>query len=186
MMDAPMPSPLGHLLAGWSVAIAASPEVRLKPDPATLKATVARWLMPAALLGAFVGAAPDLDLFLSGWHRTATHSLTMTALLMILTAVVTGQVTGRINWRMVAIVGGAHLSHLLLDWLGTDPTPPEGFQLLWPFSPRYFIAPWTIFPRTERRWSDPTFFPANAWAAIVELGVMLPIAVLAWKWSVRR
>jgi membrane-bound metal-dependent hydrolase YbcI (DUF457 family) len=110
----------------------------------------------------------------------------MTAFLMILTTAVTGKVTGKINWRLVAIVGAAHASHLLLDWLGTDPTPPEGVQLLWPFSQIYFISEWTVFPRTERRLSDPTFFSANLWAATVELGVMLPIAWASWWWAMRR
>jgi membrane-bound metal-dependent hydrolase YbcI (DUF457 family) len=174
-----MPSPLGHLLAGWAVAVAGD-------APAGAGTSRLRWLMPVALLGAFVGAAPDLDLFLSGWHRTATHSLAMTALLMILTAVVTGQVTGRIHWRLVVIVGGAHLTHLLLDWLGTDPTTPTGFQLLWPFDHRYFVSGWDLFPRTERRLSDPTFFTANLWAAAVELGVMLPVAWVSWWWATRR
>jgi len=173
-----MPSPLGHLLAGWSVAVAA--------DEPRKPAGRFRWLTPVSLLAAFLAAGPDLDLFVLGWHRTATHSLAATALLMILAMAVTGKVTGKINWRIVAIVGAAHASHLLMDWLGTDPSPPEGVQLLWPFRRTYFISNWTVFPRTERRFSDPTFFTANLWAAAVELGVMLPIASASWWWATRK
>jgi membrane-bound metal-dependent hydrolase YbcI (DUF457 family) len=179
-----MPSPLGHLLAGWSVAVAASSPG--ETPAADAPPSRLRWYMPLALFAAFVGAAPDLDLFFSGWHRTVTHSLAMTVLLMIVTAVVTGQVTGRIHWRVVFIVGGAHATHLLLDWLGTDPTPPEGFQLLWPFDHHYFVSGWNLFPRTERRLSDPTFWSANMWAATVEIALTLPVAWASWRWATRR
>ena len=53
---------------------------------------------------------------------------------MIIAAVVTGWVTGRVRWRWVVLVGAAHASHFLLDWLGAGPLPPAGLQLLWPFS----------------------------------------------------
>jgi membrane-bound metal-dependent hydrolase YbcI (DUF457 family) len=183
-----MPSPIAHVVAGWTAGVlggsagvasidAAAPENQHRP---------LGWASPLLLLAAFIGASPDLDLLVGGWHRAGTHSLLATALLMIIAAAVTGQVTGRINWRIVAIIGGAHASHLLLDWLGSDPTAPKGIQLLWPFDRHYFISGWDLFPRTERRLSDPTFISANLKAAAVELAITLPIALAAWRWTGRK
>ncbi len=180
MMTRSMPSPIAHVLAGWTVATAGG-AAGAGPDPTQPKRH--GWAAPLLLLGAFIGASPDLDLLVSGWHRAGTHSFLATALLMIIAAVVTGQVTGRINWRIVLVVGGAHASHLLLDWLGTDPTAPKGIQLLWPFDRTYFVSGLDLFPRTERRLSDPTFVSANLKAAAVELALTLPVALAVWKWA---
>ena len=38
-----------------------------------------------------------------------------------------------------------YLSHVVLDLLVNDPSPPFGVQLLWPFSELYFISPITPF-----------------------------------------
>jgi membrane-bound metal-dependent hydrolase YbcI (DUF457 family) len=106
------------------------------------------WILPIVCMA--LGAAADADLLYASIHRTMTHSVTAAALVVIVAAAVTGWVTGKVEWRIALACGAAYGSHLLLDWLGEDPNPPAGIQLLWPFSDRWFIAPWTIFLRTER------------------------------------
>jgi membrane-bound metal-dependent hydrolase YbcI (DUF457 family) len=130
-----MPSPVGHLLAGaavaWSVAPAAS-----------------RGLL---LIAAGLAAAPDLDLLMPLPHRTVTHSVTAVVLVIIVAAVVTRQVTGHVAARVAFVCGAAYASHLALDWLSADWSPPHGFQAMWPFSDEYYISGWEVFRRTERR-----------------------------------
>ena len=177
-----MPSPIGHTLAGVAIALAVERLPRLRP---------AFPLSPALILMcAFMAAAADLDLLtryvgLGYTHRTVTHSVMFVALVMIVTAGVTGWVTGRMAWRLTSLVGLVYGSHLLLDWLGPDPTVPAGLQLLWPFSREWFISGATIFLRTDRH--DPfsaETMAVNARAAVRELLVLGPI-VLALLWARR-
>src|SRR3954471_6751766 len=118
-----MPSPIGHSLAALTIRWAGRPS-SADPDPSTR----ARLVGPLSLACVAVAVLPDLDLLFYRWHRTVTHSVGMTLLLMIIAAGVTGKVTGRIVWRTVLLVGAAHASHLLLDWLGVDRFPPRGLQ----------------------------------------------------------
>jgi len=168
MMGQSVPSPLGHALGGVAVAWAGDGDPSTGPQP---RASTALTLACAAL-----AVSPDLDLLFRGFHRTAMHSVTAALLVTIIAAGVTGWVNGRIDRRAALLCGLAYASHLLLDWLGADPTPPHGLQLLWPFSHAWFIAPWTIFPGTERR----TILSAaamltNLKAAAVELALLGPL-----------
>src|SRR5262245_61012576 len=118
-----MPSPIGHLLAGAAVGIA------LEPGNAPDRTTI-RHLSRFALWSTVIALAPDVDLVIPDAHRIATHGLGTTLLLMILTIAVTGWVTGRVDWRWTLMVGAAHASHILLDWLGEDARPPFGIAAL--------------------------------------------------------
>jgi membrane-bound metal-dependent hydrolase YbcI (DUF457 family) len=172
-----MPSPIGHLLAGVSVALAAQTAAR----PIS-------WRFGAAC--AVLAALPDADLAVApALHRTVTHSVTSALVLMIIAAGVTGWVTRSADgrpmwpqaWRVGLICGLAWASHLVLDWLGSDPSPPRGIQLLWPFSERWFISGANLFPGTERR--NPFTLAAtiqNARAALFELVLMGTIAGTLW------
>jgi hypothetical protein len=171
-----MPSPIGHLLAGAAIGIS------LEPADASDR-TTARRLSRFAVVSALLATAPDLDLVWPAAHRMATHGVGATLLLMIITIVVTGWVTGRVQWLWVLMVGAAHASHILLDWLGHDTRPPFGIEALWPFSDAFYVSGWDVFPPTERRvliypWS--TIVMVNLRAALFELALMGPIAALAW------
>jgi len=168
----PMPSPLGHSLAGLALGLAA--------EPAAVAQTSGTRLSSFAMVGAVVAALPDLDLFFPHIHRGVSHSVGATAFLMIIAAVMTGWVTGRIQWRWVLLVGAAHASHILMDWMGTDHYAPAGLQALWPFSRAYYISGWDIFPATERRLYLPQAWIINLHAFLTEVGLMVPIAVVAF------
>ena len=176
-----MPSPIGHALAG--VAVAWSAERLRIAGPVSLRFTG---------LCAALAAAPDLDLIVQPMHRTATHSVGAVALVMIVAIAVTGWVrrrqvgrvgqVGQVGWGLAVVCTAAYASHLLLDWLGSDPSWPAGIQALWPFSLRWFISGWNVFPYIERReMLSSTSIIINTKAIAGEIAIMAPIvAVLAW------
>src|SRR5579884_2398360 len=132
-----MPSPIGHGLAGVAVVYAADFVDGRRSSPRLVA------------LCAGLAMLPDADLLVAGAHRTATHSLTATAVIFIVAAAVTGQVT---RWRTATLCAVAQASHLLLDWLGADNFAPRGIQLLWPWSDRWFISNLDVFRQTARRY----------------------------------
>jgi inner membrane protein len=176
-----MPSPIGHTLAGLAAGWLSEPA-----PPQSNRTGLRSILTPFALWCAFVAAIPDADLLIPHFHRSASHSLTVTALILIIAVVVTGKVTRRRAWVFAAALAGAHASHLLLDWLGTDRFPPPGIQVFWPFSDRFYISGLDIFPPVERRLLRPEAIGINARAALWELLIMGPIAGIAWLVRNRR
>jgi inner membrane protein len=142
-------------------------------------------------LCAALAAAADLDLVYPPAHRTMTHSVTAIFIVMIVAIVVTGRVTAhdgradRGRWgrgSIVLLCSTAYASHLLLDWLGADPSWPNGIQALWPFSRQWFISGLNIFPYIERRQMlSLTSILINIKAIAGEIVVMGPlVAVLGW------
>lgn len=182
-----MPSPLGHSLAGLAVAWFVQPESATSGPPGAHHAvgspsprhrtpftgTVWFWC-------ALTAALPDIDLIIPQAHRSATHSVTASLLIFIVTVVVTGKVTPRPAWGLATALAVAHASHLLLDWLGSDRFPPFGLQAFWPFSDRFYISGVDLFPPVERRLLRPEAFSVNAYAALAEVLIAGPVALTAW------
>ncbi|MGE0450230.1 MAG: metal-dependent hydrolase [Vicinamibacterales bacterium] len=183
-----MPSPLGHLLAGLAVGWSLDSTPRRARTPARAERPALGWpgLTPLALGCAAAAALPDADLLLPIAHRTVTHSLTATFVLLIIVAGVTRWVTGRARWRIAAAIAAAHATHILMDWLGADPFPPAGLQMFWPFDSRFVIAPVELFPGVERNFSKPEVITSNVYAAVIELALMGPVAWMAWRLRDRR
>jgi inner membrane protein len=182
MMVAFMPSPVGHALAGIAVAWGAElfPGRRPSKAPgqgASAHSTTGHGLV---LTCAALASAPDLDLLLDGWHRSATHSFVS----VFVVATVAGLIAASARQpalRIASACAVAWASHMLLDWLAVDPSAPRGIQALWPFSDRRFISDWDIFPGTERE----NIFSAasmrvNATALVTELALMMPVAIGLW------
>lgn len=180
MMSASMPSPIGHTLAGLAVGWLSE---RTRPHSGR---RLRDSLSPLVLGCAFVAAIPDADLLFPHFHRTATHSVTATVFLLIIVAGVTGQVTRPPAWMWALALAGAHSTHLLLDWLGTDRFPPPGLQMLWPFSDHFFYSGADLFPPVERRVWRPEALGMNAYAAAWELLIVGPPAAVAWLLRRRR
>jgi membrane-bound metal-dependent hydrolase YbcI (DUF457 family) len=176
-----MPSPIGHLLAGVAAAWTAD----LVPGNRDWRSApvTAGWYARAgggftAVCGA-LAAAPDLDLFFGG-HRTVTHSLTA-AVVVGLCAAAAAAATRRPIARVALTCTLAYATHLLLDLLGADPVPPEGIQLLWPFSRAWFISGWNVFEHTERRHLFSAFsLDENAKAIFREVLILVPVAAMTW------
>jgi inner membrane protein len=177
-----MPSPIGHLIAGAAIGKAVTPQ-----QPAVIVAC------------AILATASDLDLMLPQTHRTWTHSLVAVAFVTILAIAVTGKVKRfgdrpgdrpgdsprdcpRTRSLVVAALVLAFTSHLLLDWLAADPTPPHGIQLFWPFSSDWYISGLNIFRGTARRnllTARTTWI--NTTAIAQELAILGPIVWVTWR-----
>ena len=161
-----MPSPVGHALAGiaagWTVA----------PAKVSEHAVVAR-LATYAL----VAAAPDLDL-LVGAHSGPTHGLGAAALAGGLAWLVLRSRRAPDAGRIALAVAAAWISHTLLDWLGTDTSPPIGIMALWPFSRDYYESPVHLFMAISRRYWLPEFWLYNTRALVRELVILIPIVAV--------
>lgn len=139
-----------------------------------------------------VGAAlaPDLDFawrLLDGvnHHQAQGHSLGVglgVAALVTLAAAV-ARIPRSSGLGVAALAGWS--SHLLLDLLNVDTSPPIGLMALWPFSDGYYKSPWPVFLDIGRTLNWRTVrhvIVAVAW----ELAILCPLLVAAWRWRARR
>lgn len=167
-----MPSPIGHALAGLIVHSSGASRRDL-PD----------W--PRAALVAGAACVPDLDLLLrfvigGHHHRAESHSLG----LALASAALTYLAARGAGWpragRLAALVGLGWSSHLLLDLLGSDTSPPFGLMALWPWSREWLKAPVVLFLDIGRTLGLSTV-RQNVVAAAWEVALLLPIlSVVLW------
>jgi inner membrane protein len=179
-----MPSPVGHAIAGATIAWLAKPDDGSTPAVDAHEAHDAHELRIMTATAAFLAAAPDLDLLFPWTHRTASHSVTAVGVVCLLTIIatrVTGQVTRWSAPRVVIVCTVAYASHLLLDWMAVDDTPPRGIQILWPFSQMWFISGWDLFRGTARLGVfTAAAMRQNLFALVQETLTLGPIAWLVW------
>lgn len=186
-----MPSPLGHALgaaaAGWIVGGRVWPGwhatlfvPRHRPVIDALGQTrrahdlnlTSRGM--AAALYAAVGIAPDLDL-LAGSHSTYTHSVGAVALVFVV-----AWALGK-RPRVAAAIAAAWASHLVLDWLGSDTSPPIGIMALWPFTTQHYQSGFSLFDAISRRyWLPEQFVWGNLTAAVKEVLILTPLAGVSY------
>jgi inner membrane protein len=182
MIGAFMASPIGHALAGIAVAWGAD----LVPGKRAWRIAppFASWYKRAGngltLACAVLAAAPDLDLPFGRFHRTATHSL----ISVLVVAGAAGLVAARARLpvrRVVIMCAAAWATHLLVDWLSVDQSPPRGIQLLWPFDATWFISGWDLFLGSERRQLlSAATMRRNVEAIAGEVAIMMPIVIVLW------
>lgn len=167
-----MPSPVGHVVAGLTVAWAAEAVAPLRRPPAATTPL----LTPLALACVVLALAPDLDILLAT-HRTFTHSLGAVAA----AAVAGGAIARARGGRGLAsglACGLAVASHVVLDWLGRDSSSPRGLLALWPVSAAYFYSGIDLFAEVSRRyWKPDEFIFKNASSVAREAMILCPIAV---------
>jgi membrane-bound metal-dependent hydrolase YbcI (DUF457 family) len=160
-----VPSPLGHALAGaaagWAIA---------GPSPHRHAARIWR----SGALFAVLGMLPDVDL-LFGIHRGPMHSIAAAVAAGFAIAALTR------NGRMGLAAAGAYASHLLLDWLGTDSSPPIGIMALWPVSHGFYQSDAHLFGAISRRYWLPGFWAHNLRAIAWELIILVPLALLGFR-----
>lgn len=180
-----MPSPIGHMLggviAGWLIAGREGTSNRMSAGTTVRCRATRRRAWRQAGSFAAIGAAPDLDL-LAGTHSTYTHSVgavALTALAVLLWH------RGR-QPRVALACAAAVASHLLLDWLGSDTTPPIGIMALWPFTREFYQSPFFVFMAITRRWWLPQFYTWNVVAALREMAILGPIALIVGVWRGHR
>lgn len=200
-----MPSPVGHALAGVAVGLVAAGRSDLNHSTVASAgshsirdrlAGDSRWRRAAVF--AMLGVLPDVDL-LFGVHSTYTHSIGAVAIVLAVAWLIirpglgagtsaSSHIPGRRRAvgdqrRLACAAALAYGSHILLDWLGYDPTPPLGITALWPFSAAYYTSGLHLFmPISRRYWLD-TFWHHNLIAVARELLFLVPSVLLAWRWA---
>jgi len=156
-----MPSPIAHAIAGVTAGWIIDP-----PPPGNNR---------RILLYAAMGAAADLDL-LVGAHSGPTHGLGAAILVGMATWVLLRMRRATGSARTACASAIAYASHTLLDWLGTDSSPPIGIMALWPVSRGYYESSWHVFMAISRRYWLPEFWTFNLAALVRELLILVPIA----------
>jgi inner membrane protein len=150
-----------------------------------------RWLLLASVA---IANLPDIDILpglLLGdpraFHRQGSHSL-IAALAVggLVALLVRHWQLNRIRWGIWAAV--LYTSHIILDMLVADPSPPRGIQLLWPFSETYFSFPISLFGRFD--YFDPNLGMVrsilslqNVFTVLREIIVMSPLVWLTQRFT---
>jgi membrane-bound metal-dependent hydrolase YbcI (DUF457 family) len=181
-------SPIGHALTGYAIG-------RLATDGSTREGR--RLVAACSVLAVVV----DLD-FLPGallagrpslYHQGASHSLVV-ALAVSLAAAWLLVRDRRSLLRGFAALFAASVSHLALDWLGSDARLPIGMPLLWPFSDATWISPVAVLPgihhavagrESSAEWLVDVLSLQNARALLVEALLVGPFVLLV-EWLRRR
>jgi inner membrane protein len=174
-----MPSPVGHSLAGL-IAYQIAPEI----DGLARRQVIAWYLLAAN--------APDLD-FLPGlmagdpnrFHHGVSHSSGLALLFAIAVSLLLRLRQREWRWKQFFVFLGLYLSHLILDYLSEDSSPPYGVPLFWPASRAYFMSPAPLFPDIHRSSATGDFFLSlfsahNLWSVSVECLVLVPLLLLAY------
>ena len=127
------------------------------------------------------GAAADVDLLFHA-HSGPTHGLGAAVLVGVVAWMVLGLwPVGSRRARLALGVSAAWATHTLLDWLGSDTSPPVGIMALWPVSSGYYESGLHIFLAISRRYWLPEFWTSNARALAHELVILVPVvAVVLW------
>lgn len=186
-----MPLPIAHSMMGYAIAeVAEAVDVRL---------TNKKWLN----VSLFVTLAnlPDSDFlpgFLLGepnrYHQWFTHSLGFAFLAGVCGALIYRQRQSQTDWQAAKkqgrcgwygmFIGLAVLSHVVLDLLTLDTTPPQGMMLFWPFDQNHYDVRWDFFLSSRRDNVSTTFFPSlltwyNFKIVLREFLIMAPMVGLA-------
>jgi inner membrane protein len=128
--------------------------------------------------------APDLDL-LVGAHSGPTHGLGAAASAGIVVWVLLRGMGRRRGGVTALAVALAYASHTLLDWLGTDSSPPIGIMAMWPFSREYYESGLHLFMAISRRYWLPEFWTDNLGAVVRELLVFVPLVAVVVRYRRR-
>ena len=174
-----MPTPIGHALGGVAagcIVVAASvllPGRRRWPqefEPFLARSGPRRGLAGLVCLAVL----PDLDLLL-GTHSGATHSVGA----MLIAAIVAGAWARTARPYVAVAAAAAYGSHILLDWLGADPSAPHGVMALWPLTREFHLSDAHLFLRVCREYWLADCWWHNLRAVARELVVLGPITVAA-------
>ena len=166
-----MPTPIAHALGGVAAGCLVRISAALVTPGRTAEAPLTRIGDRRAIaVLAFLGMFPDAD-FLVGMHRSVTHSIGAT-----LIAAVLGWASVREGRLLAGVsVAAAYGSHLLLDWLGTDPSAPHGIMALWPWTEDFYLSDHRLFMRVCRDYWLSDCWRNNILALGRELLVLVPV-----------
>jgi membrane-bound metal-dependent hydrolase YbcI (DUF457 family) len=197
----PMPLPVSHSIIGATIFVALD-----RNGDGDGSGSGAVW--PRLLAAVALANAPDLDLvpgILLGdpnrFHHGVTHSLVTAVLVGIVAALVAAwfgaswpawKGLGPPGVATALVVASLWGSHVMLDAVTHDPSPPAGVPMFWPLSSGRVSGP-AVFARADKvdGAATPLQFAAslmsahNARAVAREGLLTAPLLLLAW-WSRRR
>lgn len=171
-----MPSPVGHALAGLATGWLIRGNRFNDPDGRR-----------EALLFAGLGTLADFDL-LFGMHSGPTHGIGAAVLAGAFAWLPSMATTARARMVLAVACVLAYASHTVLDWLGSDTSPPIGIMALWPFSREYYESSLHVFMAVSRRiWQPERFWMQNLIALARELLILVPpLVVIGWLRRARK
>jgi membrane-bound metal-dependent hydrolase YbcI (DUF457 family) len=114
------------------------------------------------------------------YHHYFTHSLGFAPIFAVVVYLLARALKRSRPLRETGVLTAVYLSHILLDFLGKDTSPPFGVQLFWPFSDAFYISPITIFDEVWRGTLGKLFGWHNWWTVAREVLILVPVAVLLW------
>ncbi len=126
---------------------------------------------------AAAGMAADLDL-LVGAHSGPSHGIGAALIVGVVSWAILRRGRAQRSGMVACAMALAYASHTLLDWLGTDSSPPIGIMALWPFSDQHVESPWHVFMAISRRYWLPEFWTFNLLALGRELLILVPLGVI--------
>jgi len=164
-----MCSPVGHGLAGYILYLAWNRNYQLIGD----------W--KKIVLYLFAANAPDLD-FIPGilvgdanrFHHGISHTLGFSVLFALSMYVMSGFK----RKKDFIIFFLLYFSHVVIDFLTADTSPPFGVMLFWPFTQRYFISSYSVFFDIHHLTLSDLFDLHNIKAMAWEAAVFFSIIVL--------
>lgn len=85
--------------------------------------------------------------------------------------------------RNFLIFFSLYFSHVFLDYLGADSSFPYGELFWWPFSNKYYIAPFAFLPDIKRALSGAEFIQSlfslhNLWTVSLEFILLFPFFII--------
>ena len=172
-----MPLPVGHSLSGYLIYLGTERKAALRGWKIILLYLLCANLPDLDILPGYLLGRPNL------YHHGISHSVGLAVLVGLAAAGVTYWKNRRGAGRVFLIAFGLYFSHVLLDTLIADTTPPYGVQLLWPLSRKYIISPVLIFPTVFKADTSGAFFsslihPGNLRLVGIELLYFAPLVLL--------
>ncbi|MFH1477129.1 MAG: metal-dependent hydrolase [Verrucomicrobiota bacterium] len=177
-----MASPIAHSLIGLTIGlISFLPRYQRRDELADQLRALWRPLLFCVLLA----NAPDLDYFfgifrgnLNCYHQTVTHTLVwICGLALAIWAYARLRKRRQAAWLSLGLMLALLGSHLLADWLTVDKSPPIGLMLAWPFSDRFFHAPWAFFPAPAKHSWTAIWSIRNLRLVLMEIAITLPLVM---------
>ena len=117
-------------------------------------------------------------------HQAETHSIGAAALCGIVVWMF-ARLRRRARPSALGLAAtAAWLTHVLLDYVGSDTHPPIGIMALWPFAPGYYKSPWILFLDIGRtlEWATVRH---NAVAVAWEIVLLAPLLLASWRLRAR-
>lgn len=186
-----MALPIAHSMIGLALGI-----WRFVPICAGLKEALhLAWNRRVELFFCIILAnAPDVDFLfgvfsgnLNRYHQVATHSLgwilAAALLIWIYGALALKNHPGLAFWFVFLLLA----SHLVIDIVTVDTSPPFGIMMAWPFSDQYWHSPLSIFPAPTKKTFSDICSIHNLKNAGWEFVITLPFVAAAllsksWRW----